>query len=126
MKVFHFTLFIAFTFSLYSCHGDREDEATSIQYRITAEESILSEAAYRSADGSIRIVQGLDGLTLWHTTEFVSDDFDVHLKATFENVFESGKSYKLWCFVEGELVLIKEGIAPPMEKTIVELNYSHQ
>jgi hypothetical protein len=126
MNVFRSTLILLSFIVLASCHGDTEDEATSVQYRVIAEDSLLTEVTYRSADEMTITLDSLIHLDMWHTTEFVDSDFDAHLKVRLVNTDNIDKPYKLSCFVEGNLVSVKEGIIAPLTEKTEEINYSVQ
>ncbi|PZR21722.1 MAG: hypothetical protein DI539_07320 [Flavobacterium psychrophilum] len=111
-------------FALCSCHYDTTDEAIHVQYRVTVEDSILHQVDYRTAGNTIISIDSLKHMKMWHTTEFVDEDFDAHLKATFVNDGSIDQPYKLHCFVDGELVSLKEGTISPLTESMVEINYS--
>lgn len=126
MKAFKLLLITIIFFALCSCHYDTTDEAIHVQYRVTVEDSILHQIDYRTASNTIVSIDSLSHMKMWHTTELVEDDFDAHLKATFVNDGIVDQPYKLHCFVDGELVSLKEGIISPLAESMVEINYSIQ
>jgi len=123
MNFFRSALMIILFSALPSCHGDTEDEATGIQYRVVADESILHEVTYRSDEGMVT-EDSLSHMTMWYTTELVDTDFEAHLKATFINSGNVDKSYKLSCFVDGTQVSVKEGTIAPLTEKTEEINHS--
>lgn len=123
MNAFRILLILVIFLTLNSCHHDREDEAVSVQYRVMVEGQILKAVTYKSANGEVNTVDPHPHVDIWHTTEFADSDFEAHLVTEFVNESNNDEPYKLSCFVEGELVSVKEGIVSPLSEKTEEIKY---
>jgi len=123
MGVFKTVMILIISLALSSCHHDVDDDAKSVQYRVIVEGPILKGVTYKSANGEINTVDPVADVNIWHTTEFTDDDFEAHFITEFVNSGTDDEPYKLSCFVEGELVSVKEGIVLPLSETTEEIKY---
>ena len=87
--------------SAFSCSSSDDDSGTKVKYAILAEDPIITNIAYKKANGDIVNVTNQTGPE-WQKTVSVELPFDAELSVTFNNTTSHTSTYTLMMYIDGE------------------------